>query len=55
MDERAKSPAVRETWERADKLTREKLGFSILAVVRDNPKELTANGVNIVIQKACST
>lgn len=45
LDERAKSPAVRETWERADKLTREKLGFSILAVVRDNPKELTANGV----------
>jgi len=32
-------------WERADKVTREKLGFSILAVVRDNPKELTANGV----------
>ena len=25
--------------------TRSKLGFSILAVVRDNPKELTANGV----------
>ncbi|MFU0523888.1 fatty acid synthase subunit beta domain-containing protein [Gardnerella vaginalis] len=45
LDERAKSSAVRETWERADKLTREKLGFSILAVVRDNPKELTANGV----------
>lgn len=45
LDERAKSPAVRETWERADKLTREKLGFSILSVVRDNPKELTANGV----------
>ncbi|MFU0464792.1 fatty acid synthase subunit beta domain-containing protein [Gardnerella vaginalis] len=45
LDERAKSPAVRETWQRADKLTREKLGFSILAVVRDNPKELTANGV----------
>ena len=45
LDERAKSPAVSETWERADKLTREKLGFSILAVVRDNPKELTANGV----------
>ncbi|MFP1699198.1 fatty acid synthase subunit beta domain-containing protein [Gardnerella vaginalis] len=45
LDERAKSPAVRETWERADKLTREKLGFSILAVVRDNPKELTAHGV----------
>ncbi|MDN6272108.1 MAG: acyltransferase domain-containing protein, partial [Bifidobacterium crudilactis] len=45
LDERAKSAAARETWERADALTREKLGFSILAVVRDNPKELTANGV----------
>ena len=45
LDERAKSPAARSVWERADKLTRSKLGFSILAVVRDNPKELTANGV----------
>lgn len=45
LDERAKSPAAREVWERADKLTRSKLGFSILAVVRDNPKELIANGV----------
>ena len=45
LDERAKSPAARETWERADALTRSKLGFSILAVVRDNPKTLTAKGV----------
>lgn len=45
LDERAKSPAARDVWKRADKVTREKLGFSILAVVRDNPKELTANGV----------
>ena len=45
LDERAKSPAARDVWERADKVTCEKLGFSILAVVRDNPKELTANGV----------
>ncbi len=45
LDERAKSPAARKVWERADALTRGKLGFSILAVVRDNPKELTANGV----------
>lgn len=45
LDERAKSPAAREVWERADKLTRTKLGFSILGLVRDNPKELTANGV----------
>ncbi len=45
LDERANSPAAREVWERADKVTREKLGFSILAVVRDNPTELTAKGV----------
>lgn len=45
LDERAKSPAARDVWERADRLTRAKLGFSILALVRDNPKELTANGV----------
>ena len=45
LDERAKSAAARDVWERADRLTRGKLGFSILAVVRDNPKELTANGV----------
>lgn len=45
LKERAESPAARETWERADALTRSKLGFSILAVVRDNPKTLTARGV----------
>ena len=45
LDERTQSRAARETWERADALTRGRLGFSILAVVRDNPKELTANGV----------
>ena len=45
LDERTSSQAARLVWERADKVTREKLGFSILAVVRDNPRELTANGV----------
>ena len=45
LDERTKSAAARDVWARADKLTRSKLGFSILAVVRDNPKELVANGV----------
>lgn len=45
LDERAKSAAARDVWERADKLTRTKLGFSIIGLVRDNPKELTANGV----------
>ena len=45
LDERAESNAARDVWARADKLTRAKLGFSILGLVRDNPKELTANGV----------
>ncbi|MDO4887377.1 MAG: DUF1729 domain-containing protein [Actinomycetaceae bacterium] len=45
LDERAVSPAARRTWERADAHTREKLGFSILSVVRDNPRELVAGGV----------
>ncbi|MBM6700340.1 DUF1729 domain-containing protein [Bifidobacterium pullorum subsp. saeculare] len=45
LDQRAKSAVAREVWERADRVTREQLGFSIIAVVRDNPKELVANGV----------
>jgi fatty acid synthase len=45
LDERAKSPAVDEIWTRADRHTREALGFSILAIVRDNPTQITARGV----------
>ncbi|WP_231550703.1 fatty acid synthase subunit beta domain-containing protein, partial [Actinomyces polynesiensis] len=45
LDERAKSPAVDDIWTRADRHTREALGFSILAIVRDNPVEITARGV----------
>ncbi|GGG25249.1 type I polyketide synthase [Rhodococcoides trifolii] len=44
LDARARSKAAREVWERADKHTRAALGFSILAVVRDNPTELRARG-----------
>lgn len=44
LDDRHESPAAREIWEKADRHTREKLGFSILAVVRDNPRELVAKG-----------
>lgn len=40
LDEMATSAAAAEVWERADKLTKEALGFSILTVVRDNPTEL---------------
>ena len=46
LDERTKSAAAREVWERADAVTRSKLGFSILAIVRDNPTDITANGVH---------
>ena len=45
LDARARSKAAREIWDRADKHTRKALGFSILAVVRDNPTVLKARGV----------
>ncbi|QBJ95111.1 DUF1729 domain-containing protein [Rhodococcus sp. ABRD24] len=45
LDARARSKAAREIWERADKHTRKALGFSILAVVRDNPTLVKARGV----------
>ncbi|MDO5688356.1 MAG: DUF1729 domain-containing protein [Pseudoscardovia radai] len=46
LDERTKSAAAREVWERADAVTRSQLGFSILAIVRDNPTDIIANGVH---------
>lgn len=45
LEERGSSPAAREVWERADAHTRSALDFSILAIVRDNPTEITAGGV----------
>ncbi|WP_435829327.1 fatty acid synthase subunit beta domain-containing protein [Nocardia fusca] len=45
LDAMTRSRAVREVWERADAHTRRTLGFSILAVVRDNPISLRAGGV----------
>ena len=45
LDERAKSKAVDEVWRRADAHTRSAMGFSILAIVRDNPTEIVARGV----------
>ncbi len=45
MAARSRSKAAREIWDRADAHTRKALGFSILAVVRDNPTTLVANGV----------
>ncbi|MCW2847608.1 MAG: fabF [Marmoricola sp.] len=44
LEARTRSAAARKVWDRADKHTREALGFSILAVVRDNPIELWADG-----------
>ncbi|WP_230198277.1 fatty acid synthase subunit beta domain-containing protein [Flaviflexus massiliensis] len=45
LAERASSKATADVWDRADAHTRKVLGFSILALVRDNPTELTAKGV----------
>ncbi|MFW0790081.1 fatty acid synthase subunit beta domain-containing protein [Gordonia sp. CPCC 205333] len=45
LDARSRSKAAREIWDRADTHTRAALGFSILAVVRDNPTTLVADGV----------
>ncbi len=42
LEARSRSAAAREVWDRADAHTRDALGFSILAVVRDNPTELWA-------------
>ena len=44
LDARSRSAAARDVWDRADAHTREALGFSILAVVRDSPTTLVANG-----------
>ncbi|GAB09541.1 fatty-acid synthase I [Gordonia araii NBRC 100433] len=44
LEARSRSAAARDVWDRADAHTRAALGFSILAVVRDNPTTLVANG-----------
>lgn len=41
MDLYAKSAVAREVWDRADMHFKEDYGFSILDIVRNNPKELT--------------
>jgi fatty acid synthase len=45
MDVRARSKAARKVWDKADKFTRDTLGFSVLHVVRDNPTSIVASGV----------
>ena len=44
MDAFAASSSARSVWERADKHTRSKLGFSILEIVRNNPQSVTVRG-----------
>lgn len=48
MESYARSKAARSIWDRADAFTRDNLGFSILYIVRDNPKELIVKGVKLV-------
>ncbi|MHA2789700.1 fatty acid synthase subunit beta domain-containing protein [Corynebacterium sp. S7] len=44
MESYASSPAARAVWDRADQHTRNKLGFSILEIVRNNPAEVVVDG-----------
>ena len=46
MEVRARSKAARKVWDKADKFTRDTLGFSVLHVVRDNPTSIVASGVH---------
>ncbi|MDO4664685.1 MAG: DUF1729 domain-containing protein [Actinomycetaceae bacterium] len=38
------TPVMREVWQRADRFTRSRLGFSIEHIVRANPTEITVKG-----------
>ncbi len=44
MADYAASPGARAVWDRADAVTRERLGFSILRLVRENPREVVVDG-----------
>ena len=46
MEVRARSKAARNVWDKADRFTRDTLGFSVLHVVRDNPTTIIASGVH---------
>jgi fatty acid synthase len=46
LEVRARSKAARTIWDKADKFTRQTLGFSVLHVIRDNPTSLIASGVH---------
>jgi 3-oxoacyl-ACP reductase-like protein/enoyl reductase-like protein/acyl dehydratase len=45
MEGYGRSAAARQVWDQADAYTREALGFSILRVVKENPKEMLIDGV----------
>ncbi|HEY3253307.1 MAG TPA: fatty acid synthase subunit beta domain-containing protein, partial [Polyangiaceae bacterium] len=42
----ARSAAARDVWEQADRCSRRDLGISVLALVRDNPREVAVEGVS---------
>lgn len=44
MKARGTSAAARAVWDRADRHTRTKLGFSVLEIVQNNPTEVTVKG-----------
>ena len=44
MEGYARSSAARDMWDRADAATQERMGFSILEIVRDNPTAIEAVG-----------
>ncbi|WP_034651520.1 type I polyketide synthase [Corynebacterium vitaeruminis] len=44
MDARTRSAAARDVWDRADRHTRTKLGFSVLEIVQNNPQEVMVEG-----------
>jgi len=44
MDGYGRSSAARGVWDRLDAWTRENLGFSILRIVRENPREIVVQG-----------
>ena len=56
MDGYARSAAARAVWDAADRITRERLGFSILDVVRENPTTIEAAGQHVPpSRRACWT
>ncbi len=51
MEAYQRSAEARRVWDRADRYTRDNLGFSILAIVRDNPLALVVDGKDLLHPK----